>query len=109
MQQLEELDEAGVGIDDARLIYGWITFNTLYGRWDAEKREPVSDVYSFKQFLGRIVEEDVDGRIEPLHTDHRDLYMAPASGERLKRFGRVRSGIERALDCLLQSLHEGLG
>ena len=39
---------------------------------------------------------------------NRDLYMDPASGERLQHFDRVRSGIERALGCLLQSFQEGL-
>lgn len=96
LQRLEELDAAGIGVDDARLIYGWIAFNSLYGRWDAEKREPVSDVYSFKQFLGRIVEEDADRQIGTMLSDHRDLVKAIVSDEYLSRYFWQEPGEEEA-------------
>lgn len=96
LQCLEELDEAGVGADDARLIYGWIALNSLYGRWDAEKREPVSDIYSFKQFLSRVVEADKDGQFETLLVNERDLVKAIVGDEYLSRHFWQEPGEEEA-------------
>lgn len=96
LQRLEELDEAGIGVDDARLIYGWIALNSLYGRWDAEKREPVSDLYSFGQFLGRIVEADADDQLETLLLEHRDLVKAIVGDEYLSKHFWQDPSVEEA-------------
>jgi len=85
LQRLEELDDAGVGVDDARLIYGWIALNSLYGRWDPERREPVSDLYSLGTFLSRLFDADADARIGSLLTDQRELVTAIVGDEFLSR------------------------
>jgi len=85
LQRLEDLDEAGVGVDDARLIYGWIALNSLYGLWDGEKREPVSDLYSLNRFLDRLFEADRNGVIGGMLTDHRDLVKAIVGDEYLSK------------------------
>lgn len=96
LQRLEDLDEAGIGVDDARLIYGWIALNSLYGRWDPEKREPVSEIYSFKEFLSRVVEADKDGQLEALLQRERDLVKAIVGDEYLSRHFWQEPGEEEA-------------
>lgn len=85
LQRLEELDEAGVGSEDARLIYGWIALNSLYGRWDQDKREPVSDLFSLGTFLTRLFDADADNQIGTLLTDQRGLVSAIVGDEFLSR------------------------
>ena len=73
LQRVEELSEAGIAADDASLIYGWIALNSLYGRWDEQNREPMSDQRTLDAFTSRVLEADRDGRIGGLLEDQRDL------------------------------------
>lgn len=73
LQRVQELEKAGVGADDVRLIYSWIAFHSLYGVWDTASREPKSERQSFAQFVRRVIELDQGGQIRELLDQSRDL------------------------------------
>jgi len=85
LQRIEELEAAGVGVDDARLIYGWIALNSLYGRWDERERSPESDKPSLDAFLRRLLELDAEGLLRGLIESQRDLAKQIVGDEFLSR------------------------
>lgn len=85
MQRLEDLDEANLGANDARLIYRWIALNSLYGQWDDERREPIADTRSWHAFLDRIIEFDCDEHIASMLESHRELVKSIVGDEFLSR------------------------
>ena len=46
---------------DLSLISLWIAFNSLYGQWNCQKREPKPDRESWRGFIDRILRLDRDG------------------------------------------------
>ena len=46
---------------DLGLVSLWIAFNSLYGQWDCQKREPKPDRESWRAFMDRILKLDRDG------------------------------------------------
>lgn len=48
---------------DGRLLYGWIAFNALYGRWDREAGFPAPDMAAWRDFLKAVLQQDADGRV----------------------------------------------
>jgi hypothetical protein len=48
---------------DGRLLYGWIAFNALYGRWDREAGFPAPDIAAWRDFLKVVLEQDADKKI----------------------------------------------
>jgi Apea-like HEPN len=48
---------------DGRLLYGWIAFNAMYGRWDKEAGFAAPDMAAWRDFLGTVLRQDVDKRI----------------------------------------------
>lgn len=61
--------------DDA-LVMRWIGFNSLYGVWNEEYKEPARDLQSCTEFIKRVVDLDADEVIGDTLTEHRDLVMA---------------------------------
>ena len=57
----------------ARPVWGWgrgenprptpLAFNSLYGQWDAQKREPKPDRESWRVFVDRILKLDRGGSV----------------------------------------------
>jgi Apea-like HEPN len=45
---------------DGRLLYGWIAFNALYGRWDVEAGFPAPDMAAWRDFLKVVLQHDSD-------------------------------------------------
>jgi hypothetical protein len=86
MQRLEQLDEADLGANDARLIYRWVALNSLYGQWDDERREPVADARSWRAFLERLVSFDCDQHIAAMLESHRELVKSIVGDEFLSRY-----------------------
>lgn len=86
MERIEELENAGVGHDDPKLIYYWIALNSLYGRWDDHAREPIGDRYSLGSFLDRIFDYDHDELIPQLLTENRELVKAIVGDEFLNKY-----------------------
>ncbi len=85
LSRVEELERASADSDDARLIYGWIALNSLYGQWDGDRREPVDDRSSLDLFLKRIFEADAEGRLEGLMDEHRRLAKSIVSDAYLSK------------------------
>lgn len=85
LQYLEQLDEAGVDADEIRLIYGWIALNSLYGTWNAERREPISDGLSIGEFQSRLLKADRDGRLRTLLIEQKPLVTEIVGDEFLSR------------------------
>src|SRR5262245_2573396 len=48
---------------DGRLLYGWIAFNALYGRWDNQAGFAAPDMGAWRDFLGTVLQQDVDESI----------------------------------------------
>jgi hypothetical protein len=48
---------------DGRLLYGWIAFNALYGRWDREAGFPAPDMAAWRDFLKSVLQHDADGKM----------------------------------------------
>lgn len=86
MERIEELETAGLGHDDPKLIYYWIAHNSLYGRWDTQAREPIGDRYSLGIFIKRIMDFDQDGLIPKLLTEEREEIKAIVGNEFLNKY-----------------------
>jgi len=61
---------------DHALIFRWTAFNALYGQWNLDRHEPLSDRQSWQVFLTRMRELDTTGRIVSLLNEHRGLVQA---------------------------------
>jgi hypothetical protein len=48
---------------DLGLVSLCIAFNSLYGQWDCQKREPKPDRESWRVFIDRILKLDRDGHV----------------------------------------------
>jgi hypothetical protein len=51
------------GQPDGRLLYGWIAFNALYGRWDEATGFPAADTEAWQEFLKTTIAWDESERI----------------------------------------------
>jgi hypothetical protein len=61
---------------DLGLVNLWIAFNSLYGQWDCQKREPKPDRESWRAFINRILKLDRDGCVSAALQEHKRLVMA---------------------------------
>lgn len=74
VEQIEAADPVAHA-DDA-LILRWVAFNSLYGRWDEQQRQPQPDFESVRDFVAQILPLDHDGHLDTLLADRRDAVMA---------------------------------
>lgn len=80
-------EEAVDGQDmDLILICLWISFNGLYGRWDDQRREPLSDRECWRKFLDRLLILDASKHLATLLKEQRDLVMTLLDDEYLSGF-----------------------
>lgn len=82
--QRTELIEDGEDLDIV-LLCRWIAFNSLYGQWDSNRREPLLDRECWSSFLDRILALDQDERIKDILIEHKRLVMAIFDDEHLVR------------------------
>jgi len=68
---------------DARLIFSWIAFNTLYAKWDEDRLNRDPDWQVREAFLMRMVEQDVNGRIQQVLLENRKVCDRLLSEEHL--------------------------
>ncbi|MEQ9455598.1 MAG: HEPN domain-containing protein [Phycisphaeraceae bacterium] len=73
MARIEQLGESKLVNDDDRLIYSWIALNSLYGRWDSKKREPMPDWKTLTDFTSLLFRLDQDKTLESLLIEHKKL------------------------------------
>ena len=90
---------------DGRLLYGWIAFNALYGRWDEQAGFPAPDTSTWHEFLGTVIHLDASGRIaqrvEQLRTPILQLlenkFIDPRFWEKPQQPGNLRRRYHEAL------------
>jgi len=49
---------------DSRLVFSWITLNTLYAKWDSDLSNRESEWQVRESFLKKMVRQDANGRIQ---------------------------------------------
>ena len=81
---------------DLGLVSLWIAFNSLYGQWDASKREPRPDRESWRAFTDRILKLDRDSYIPSSLQEHKRLVMALLEDEYLSNFFWQEPSVNRA-------------
>lgn len=76
MQHAEEiLRDPEATPADAILLARWTALNALYGVWDPDRREPVSDKRRLPEFVSKILELDADGRAAEVLRAHKPLVI----------------------------------
>lgn len=70
---------------DVVVLCRWIAFNSLYGQWDADRREPLLDRECWGRFLDRILKLDADGRLKDVLIANKRLVMSIFDDEHLAR------------------------
>ncbi|MCX5658366.1 MAG: HEPN domain-containing protein [Planctomycetota bacterium] len=58
---------------EARFLYLWIAFNSLYSRWDPQKNAPAHDHDARSDFVRRLVDADPNGVLPAALNQHRPL------------------------------------
>ena len=86
LQRVEALETAGAPNTDDALVFQWIAFNALYGRWNAERREPISEHDAIGQFVDQIMPADQSGHIRSALDEHKKLAMALFDNSYLNRY-----------------------
>ena len=81
---------------DLDLISLWITFNSLYGHWDDQKREPRPDRESWRGFVDSILRLDETGFVADALTEHKRLVMSLLEDEYLSSFFWQEPSAKRA-------------
>jgi hypothetical protein len=84
LQRVEDLGDDHS--DDEAMILRWIAFNSLYGRWNVESREPHPDRATLHDFLDQVDAIDRDDRLPEILEAHKRLVMCILDDEYLARF-----------------------
>ncbi len=95
-------------LPEARLIFNWIAFNSLYGSWDGEGGAPVKDRASWGAFLSRTLTWDRHGLLAGRLQELRDPVLKLLDNKFLdQQFWRLRDayGNSRRQYYLGQSLY----
>lgn len=74
LDQAQQMDADQLG--DLVLIEQWTALNALYGRWNEEQGEPVSDRQALRAFLESILTLDSSHHLVTVLQDHRGLVLA---------------------------------
>jgi len=84
MARVEQMPD---GLDhDLGLVGLWIAFNSLYGQWDCQRREPKPDRESWRGFIDRILKLDGSGHVAGALQEHKRLVMSLLDDEYLSGF-----------------------
>jgi hypothetical protein len=81
VEAMAELEDA-----DLALVSLWIAFNSLYGQWDAVRREPKADRESWRAFVDRILRLDRDHHVVDALQEHKPLVMSLLEDESLSDY-----------------------
>lgn len=71
---------------DFALLSHWIAFNSLYGHWDHEAKEPHPDNVSWRRFVERMLRLDGGSHIVDALVENKPLVMSIFEDEFLSRF-----------------------
>jgi hypothetical protein len=78
MARVEQMPEGQDHDHDLGLVSLWIAFNSLYGQWDCQKREPRPDRESWRVFIDRILKLDHDDCVSAALQEHKRLVRLPS-------------------------------
>jgi hypothetical protein len=81
---------------DLALVCQWIAFNSLYGQWDSDRREPKPDGTCWRQFLSRAVALDQSKRLPVALQEHRELVISILDDQYLSDYFWAEPGAHRA-------------
>ena len=81
---------------DLDLISLWVSFNSLYGQWDEQKREPKPDRQSWRTFVDSILRLDKGECLAEMLKEHKRLVMSLLEDEYLSRFFWQEPSAKRA-------------
>jgi hypothetical protein len=84
MQRAEEL--LTTGDLDLSLALRWVAFNSLYGCWDSERRAPLPDDSTWRQFLASICSHDDERLLMAMLAEHRLLVIAILLDEYVNKY-----------------------
>lgn len=73
---LQRAEQTGKDDLDLSLLSQWIAFNALYGQWNHEAREPLSDNVCWKHFLERMLDLDKGSHIVDTLMENKPLVMS---------------------------------
>ena len=96
LQRVEALAVEGTTSSDETLVFQWIGFNALYGRWNADRREPIAEHDAIDQFVEQILAIDESGHIRSVLDQHKKLAMALFDNSYLNRYFWKDPSKERA-------------
>lgn len=82
---LEHAERTPDESDDA-LLFAWVAFNALYGRWDLALNEPEPDRAGMGRFVERVCRLDAGGHIAAMLAAHRGLVRSILEDEWLSRW-----------------------
>lgn len=85
LQRVEEIRSDELALDHVLLSF-WTAFNALYGQWDGERQEPISDVECWQHFLDRMLTLDQRNLIQEQLLEHKKLVLTLFDDEYLSRF-----------------------
>jgi len=84
---IDRVEKNAEGEDhDVDLISLWISFNSLYGQWDEERREPKPDRECWRTFVDTLLRLDESGHVADALTEHKRLVMTLLDDEYLSSF-----------------------
>jgi hypothetical protein len=71
---------------DQLLLHLWIAFNALYGQWDDNLHEPVSDRTCWQVFLDRMLGLDASGNLVTVLQENKRLVLAILENAYLSKY-----------------------
>ncbi|MEQ8667841.1 MAG: HEPN domain-containing protein [Pirellulales bacterium] len=71
---------------DFALVSQWIAFNSLYGQWNEQKREPMPDRLSWRGYIDRILSLDTNEYVTQMLIQNKRLVESLLDDEYLSRF-----------------------
>ncbi|MDA1165657.1 MAG: HEPN domain-containing protein [Planctomycetota bacterium] len=81
---------------DVDLVCLWIAFNSLYGQWDEETREPRPDRERWRAFVDSVLRLDETGFVAASLVEHKRLVMTLLEDEYLSSYFWKEPGAKRA-------------
>jgi hypothetical protein len=113
LQHIEESESQGTGGSDARLVFGWIALNALYGCWDYVLQRGKDNDTAMGELVDRVCRADRDGALDnalnglrrQIHTIGRDEGLSRSWWR--TETPEVPPGHDREASRMLDALGEG--
>lgn len=83
---LDRAESADEDDFDSRLIHLWIAFNSLYGQWDKDRREPENDRKCWKRFVDHVLRIDQSDIVVDTLQQQKPLVLSLLEDDYLNRY-----------------------